>query len=127
MTAAELIGANDPPPFEIVNDGGEAALLLICDHASCAVPEALGNLGLDSATVTDHIGWDIGAAAVTRQLALLLDAPAVLAGYSTSTGLGFPASFQDSRRRARRFKTVCASADSAGYSSTGSMSADSSS
>ena len=82
MTAAELIGANDPPPFEIVNDGGEAALLLICDHASCAVPEALDNLGLDSATVTDHIGWDIGAAAVTRQLAVLLDAPAVLAGYS---------------------------------------------
>jgi len=80
--AAALIGANDPPPFEIVNEGGEAPLLLICDHASCAVPEALCSLGLDEATLTEHIGWDIGSAAVTRQLALLLDAPAVLAGYS---------------------------------------------
>ena len=78
--AAALIGANDPPPFEIVNEGGEAPLLLICAHASCAVPEALCSLGLDEATLTEHIGWDIGSAAVTRQLALLLDAPAVLAG-----------------------------------------------
>ena len=79
---AGLIGANDPPPFETINEDGEAALLLICDHASCAMPEALNLLGLDEATVTDHIGWDIGAAAVTRQLSILLDAPAVLAGYS---------------------------------------------
>ena len=80
--SADLIGANDPPPFETINEDGEAALLLICDHASCAVPEALNMLGLDAATVTDHIGWDIGAAAVTRQLSVLLDAPAVLAGFS---------------------------------------------
>ena len=43
---ASLIGANDPPPFETLNEDGEAALLLICDHASCAVPEALVGLGL---------------------------------------------------------------------------------
>ncbi|HIM46690.1 MAG TPA: N-formylglutamate amidohydrolase, partial [Alphaproteobacteria bacterium] len=79
---ASLIGANDPPPFETLNADGEAALLLICDHASCAVPEALDGLGLDDATRTDHIGWDIGAAEVTRKLSVLLDAPAVLAGYS---------------------------------------------
>jgi len=79
---ASLIGANDPPPFETLNADGEAALLLICDHASCAVPEALDGLGLDDTTRTDHIGWDIGAAEVTRKLSVLLDAPAVLAGYS---------------------------------------------
>jgi predicted N-formylglutamate amidohydrolase len=77
-----LIGAGDPPPFEKLNPGGEAALLLICDHASCAIPSALNNLGLAEETLRDHIGWDIGAAAVTRRLSRLLDAPALLAGYS---------------------------------------------
>ncbi|MBT3926268.1 MAG: N-formylglutamate amidohydrolase [Rhodospirillaceae bacterium] len=81
MTAS-LIGAGDPPPFEKLNMGGKAALLLICDHASCAIPEALDNLGIAEETLRDHIGWDIGAAAVTRRLAQLLDAPALLAGYS---------------------------------------------
>jgi len=79
---ASLIDASDPPPFETLNEDGEAPLLLICDHASCAIPEALDGLGLDDATRTDHIGWDIGAAAVTRRLSFLLDAPAVLTGYS---------------------------------------------
>ena len=32
--------------------------------------------------IAQHIGWDIGAAAVTRALAPLLDAPAVIAGFS---------------------------------------------
>lgn len=57
-------------------------MLLTCDHASRAVPIALGSLGLDDAVLARHIGWDIGAASVTRALASLLDAPAVLAGYS---------------------------------------------
>ena len=42
----------------------------------------LGTLGLSEAERTEHIGWDIGAAAVARRLSALLDAPAVLAGYS---------------------------------------------
>ena len=80
--AASLIGAGDPPPFEKLNMSGKAALLLICDHASCAIPKALNNLGIGEETLRDHIGWDIGAAAVTRRLSQLLDAPALLAGYS---------------------------------------------
>ncbi len=80
--AEALIGANDPPPFETLNEEGTAPLLLICDHASCAIPEGLNDLGLSRETLEDHIGWDIGAAAVTRQLSVLMDAPAILAGYS---------------------------------------------
>ena len=56
--------------------------MLTCDHASHAVPESLGNLGLDSRDLERHIGWDIGAAEVTRRLAERFDAPAVLSGYS---------------------------------------------
>jgi predicted N-formylglutamate amidohydrolase len=77
-----LLGPGDPPPFETLNADGTSRALLVCDHASCAVPAALGTLGLSEAERTDHIGWDIGAAAVTRRLAALLDAPALLAGYS---------------------------------------------
>ena len=77
-----LLGAADPPPFEVVNPSGSARAVLVCDHASWAVPAALNNLGLDEAVLRRHIGWDIGAAAVTRRLAGLLDATALLAGYS---------------------------------------------
>ncbi|QIB66338.1 N-formylglutamate amidohydrolase [Kineobactrum salinum] len=59
-----------------------APVILTCEHASWAVPEPWGNLGLDEASLTDHIGWDIGAGAVTTALAERLGAPAFLAGYS---------------------------------------------
>lgn len=80
--ATTLIGPDDPPPFTVVNADGARPILLVCDHASRAVPRALGTLGLDDAALSRHIGWDIGAAALTRRLAGRLDAPAVLAGYS---------------------------------------------
>ena len=82
MTATPLLGPNDPPPFEARNGDSASRVLLVCDHASCRIPAALGTLGLREAERTDHIGWDIGAAAVTRRLSALLDAPALLAGYS---------------------------------------------
>ncbi|MCD6073569.1 MAG: hypothetical protein K0Q70_452 [Rhodospirillales bacterium] len=64
---------------EIVNPDAQTPLLIICDHASHRVPDALQNLGLSAAELTRHIGWDIGAAAVTRRLARALDTTAILA------------------------------------------------
>ncbi|HUB95056.1 MAG TPA: N-formylglutamate amidohydrolase, partial [Stellaceae bacterium] len=72
----------DPAPFELMRRDAASSLLLTCDHASKDVPHALKQLGLAPAELQRHIGWDIGAAAVTRRLAPLLDAPAILAGYS---------------------------------------------
>jgi len=77
-----LIGENDPPAYEVLNPEGKATMLLICDHASRAMPHAMNNLGLDQQALEKHIAWDIGAAAVTRILSEKLDAAAVLAGYS---------------------------------------------
>ena len=77
-----LLAKNDPPAFELRHDAGKAPVLLTCDHASRSVPASLALLGLTDVEIAQHIGWDIGAAAVTRQLAPRLDAPAVLAGYS---------------------------------------------
>ena len=77
-----LLGPDDPSPVTIVNPGGLAPLLLICDHASNAVPTALQGLGLPEQELHRHIAYDKGAAEVTRLLARKLDAPGVLAGYS---------------------------------------------
>lgn len=77
-----LLGPDDPPPFELLNPEGTAPLLLVCDHASRRVPAGLDNLGLPEEALAEHIGWDIGAAAVTRRLSAMLNAPAVLCGYS---------------------------------------------
>ncbi|MBB4314509.1 N-formylglutamate amidohydrolase [Roseospira marina] len=75
-------GADDPPPFEVLNPDAQRPVLLICDHAGHRLPQALGTLGLDNADLHRHIAWDIGAAAVTRHLARRLDVCAVLATYS---------------------------------------------
>ena len=77
-----LLGPADPPPFETLNESGTSRALVVCDHASCRIPAALGTLGVSETERTEHIGWDLGAGAVARRLSALLDAPAVLAGFS---------------------------------------------
>jgi predicted N-formylglutamate amidohydrolase len=77
-----LLGREDPPPIERIVPCGDRALVLVCDHAGRAVPRALGDLGLSRAALDDHIGWDIGAGAVTRALAARFGVAAVLGGYS---------------------------------------------
>jgi predicted N-formylglutamate amidohydrolase len=63
---------------EICNPEGLAPVLLLCDHAGRRIPAWLGDLGLSERERGRHIGWDIGAADVTRALSRLLDAPAAL-------------------------------------------------
>jgi predicted N-formylglutamate amidohydrolase len=77
-----LLGPEDPAPVAVVNPAGAASVLLICDHASNAVPRSLQGLGLTERDLHRHIAYDIGSAEVTRLLADALDAPGVLAGYS---------------------------------------------
>jgi predicted N-formylglutamate amidohydrolase len=77
-----LIGPDDPPPFEVINPDGTAPILLVCDHASRALPASMGQLGLPPEALERHIAYDIGSADLTRMLAGRLDAPAILAGYS---------------------------------------------
>lgn len=69
---------SSPPDIEVHNPEGAAKALLLCDHAGNRVPLRLGDLGLPPGELGRHIGWDIGAAALTYHMARLLDAPAVL-------------------------------------------------
>lgn len=73
---------DDPEPFELYNIEGKRKALIICDHASPAIPKKLSDLGIEPQKRYDHIAWDIGAADVTRELAKYLDAKAVLSGFS---------------------------------------------
>lgn len=72
----------DDAVFELLNPIGNSSLVLTCEHASYAVPERYGNLGIGDEEIRRHIGWDIGARWVVEALSLALDAPAVCSGYS---------------------------------------------
>ncbi len=60
----------------------DAGVIVLCDHASNALPAEYGDLGLAPAALERHIAYDIGAAWLTRRLARLLGAPAVLSTFS---------------------------------------------
>lgn len=77
-----LLGPDEPPAARILNQNGKADLLLICDHASRAVPKALGDLGVPRAEWDRHIAFDIGAEASACRLSERFDAPLVASGYS---------------------------------------------
>jgi len=77
-----LLTARDPAPVERVNAESDHPVLLVCEHAGQAVPERLAGLGVSAETLDAHVGWDIGARAVTLQMAATLGAPAVLQRFS---------------------------------------------
>src|SRR5271154_2778304 len=78
----DLLAADEPSSVRILRPEGASDLLLAADHAGRLIPRALGTLGLDEVERGRHIAWDIGIAAVTEQLAELLDATAILQTYS---------------------------------------------
>ncbi|MEM9736153.1 MAG: N-formylglutamate amidohydrolase [Pseudomonadota bacterium] len=70
-------------PVEIIEGrpDGPPGLVLICDHASNAVPAGL-DLGMSPDDMARHIAWDVGARGLTLGLAERLGAPAVLSRFS---------------------------------------------
>ncbi|MCA8930183.1 MAG: N-formylglutamate amidohydrolase, partial [Alphaproteobacteria bacterium] len=82
MNRTALLSPADPPPYTVLNPASPVPLLFVCEHAGHRVPAALDGLGIAEADLLDHIGWDIGAEAVTRRLAAIFAAPAVVATYS---------------------------------------------
>ena len=69
-------------PFEIVEGDRASGLVLVADHARRDLPEEYGDLGLPASEFDRHIAYDIGVEMVTRKLAALTGAPAVIAGFS---------------------------------------------
>ncbi|ANN56496.1 N-formylglutamate amidohydrolase [Mesorhizobium loti NZP2037] len=69
-------------PFDIVEGDRKRGIVLLADHARRDLPDDYGSLGLPAAEFHRHIAYDIGVEAVTRELAGLLDVPAVIANFS---------------------------------------------
>lgn len=67
-------------PFELVP--GQGDIILVCDHARNQIPPDLGDLGVPAADMARHIAFDVGARAVTLDMAGRLRAPAVLSTFS---------------------------------------------
>lgn len=70
------------PPYTQIDGNAASGWLIVCDHASNAMPAEYDTLGLPQAQLERHIGYDIGAAGVTRELARLTGAPALMSNYS---------------------------------------------
>jgi predicted N-formylglutamate amidohydrolase len=71
-----------PSPCEFIEESGASDLVFVCEHASNFVPTQDDQLGLDHSDLQRHIAWDIGAAEVTRKLAIAVGAPAFLGTFS---------------------------------------------
>jgi predicted N-formylglutamate amidohydrolase len=69
-------------PAQLINVTGPSPFLLICEHASNAVPTSLGTLGLQALDFERHIAYDMGTAGVTAALSKMLDCAAVMQRYS---------------------------------------------
>ena len=60
----------------------DRGLIVLCDHASNAIPAEYGTLGLPPAQLQRHIAYDIGVEPIVRDLASRLGAPAIMTRYS---------------------------------------------
>jgi predicted N-formylglutamate amidohydrolase len=81
-TAASLLRPTEPPAVEVVGSGSAAALLIVCDHASRRLPQALDTLGLSRHDTERHIAYDIGAREVALGIGARLGASVILQNYS---------------------------------------------
>ena len=78
----ETLALPDPDPVMRVRPEGASPFLLVSDHAGNAIPNRLGELGLDGADREDHIALDIGIFATCNWLAQRLDAAYIAQAYS---------------------------------------------
>jgi predicted N-formylglutamate amidohydrolase len=67
--------------YEIVSGDPAAGLLIVVDHASSHVPPDI-DLGIAADLVERHIGWDIGAAALGRELCARFGCPGLFGAVS---------------------------------------------
>ena len=76
--------APDSSPVRLFGEARTSRWLVLCDHASNAVPPTVagGSLGVAAEDMARHIAYDVGAAGLALQLAEFLEAPAVLSTFS---------------------------------------------
>lgn len=66
----------------VLNPEGQSSVVVVCEHASFFIPEALHDLGMTGNALQSHAAWDPGAIAVAQGLAKRFDATLVASGVS---------------------------------------------
>jgi len=74
--------AADWKSFEIVRGAPDSALLILCDHATNALPPKYGALGLQRGELERHIGYDIGALGVSKAIGRIMRATVISSNFS---------------------------------------------
>lgn len=69
-----LLDETEGSPVAVVNPQARGQVVLVCEHASAAIPKSLGGLGLAPEVRDSHAAWDPGALAVALDLSAELDA-----------------------------------------------------
>lgn len=77
-----LLAADEPAPYTIMNRDGKAPILLVFDHAGKNYPRSLNYLGLSEEDRYKHFANDIGIEHIAEPLSRLLDAPLIMGNYS---------------------------------------------
>ncbi|NQZ31771.1 MAG: N-formylglutamate amidohydrolase [Oceanospirillaceae bacterium] len=77
-----MLDINNQSIANIINAQGDSRFVIICEHASHFIPSEYQNLGLNQTQILSHIGWDIGAQALSEQLSKLLNAPLIVQTHS---------------------------------------------
>ncbi len=68
--------------FDIQRGAASTSVLITCDHATNLLPPECGMLGLDDIQLNRHIGYDIGALEVARELGRRLGATVISSRFS---------------------------------------------
>ncbi|MEM9476123.1 MAG: N-formylglutamate amidohydrolase [Pseudomonadota bacterium] len=79
---SQLLSPDERPAAEVLNAGATGNLVLVCEHASAAIPQALGTLGLPESELRGHWAWDVGVLDVATAMAAALNAPLVVSRVS---------------------------------------------
>ncbi|KAA2315166.1 N-formylglutamate amidohydrolase [Pseudooceanicola sediminis] len=79
MTASDshILAPGEQPAVAVANPGGTGPVVLVCEHASAAIPASLGGLGLSQADRLSHAVWDPGALDLATAMSERLHAPLV--------------------------------------------------
>ncbi len=81
-TESAELGLYTRPVYNLIRENSTHPLILVCEHASRYIPDALNNLGLDDTAAREHIAWDIGALELAEQLSEKIGATLLSANYS---------------------------------------------
>lgn len=74
LSRPDILTPADGDAVAVENSAASGPVVLVCEHASLALPERAGDLGLPAEALESHIAWDPGALAVSRLLSQALDA-----------------------------------------------------